>query len=217
MCFRDINKQMYTEFCNKTDEIQQEGFKTVVRGSFDGVPCDENHYQPFKYSSSYGNTCVFLKSICNEEGQIESTDRQTTSDRTCRCDYRFGFSFVSKQNTLCFCVPSEEDCSCYYKECGKDQVLTPDYVCMNTANITGHFKCPLINESKATKTEEIKVINKPYKDPCPRQKEQNAMIRLLMFVVGIQFGLLCLVISVGLIRGFSSKRQEHLNNVCASF
>lgn len=101
------------------------GLKTVVRGGFDGVPCDETHYQPFKYSSSNGNICVFLKSTCNDKGQIESTDGLTTSDRTCRCDYRFGFSFVTQPHKSCFCVPSEEDCSCYYKECGKDQVLTP--------------------------------------------------------------------------------------------
>lgn len=97
-----------------------------MRGSFDGIPCDKNHYQPFKYSSSHGDSCVFLKSACNEEGQIESTDRwPTTSDRTCRCDYRFGYNFVSQPNKHCVCVPSEEDCSCYFKECDKDQVLTP--------------------------------------------------------------------------------------------
>ncbi|XP_076070744.1 uncharacterized protein LOC143042351 [Mytilus galloprovincialis] len=164
MCFFDMNKQTYTEFCNKTDEIQQEGLKTVVRGSFDGIPCDKNHYQPFKYSSSHGNSCVFLKSVCTEEGQIESTDRwPTTSDRTCRCDYRFGYTFVSQPNKHCLCVPSEEDCSCYFKECDKDQVLTPDYVCMHPANITTHFnmfQCSLINESKSTKITKEKVINK---------------------------------------------------------
>lgn len=89
------------------------------------MQCDENYYQPFKYSSSYGNTCVFLKSVCNDVGQIESTDRRTTSDITCRCDYRFGYSFVINPKTPCFCAPSEEDCSCYYKECGREQVLTP--------------------------------------------------------------------------------------------
>lgn len=36
-----------------------------------------------------------------------------------------------------------------------------DYVCMHPANITAHFdmfNCTLIDESKATKFEEIKVI-----------------------------------------------------------
>ncbi|CAC5398314.1 unnamed protein product [Mytilus coruscus] len=190
MCFFDMNKQTYKEYCNETDEIQQEGLKTVLRGGrFDGVHCGENHYQPFKYSSSNGDTCVFLKSACNEEGQIESFERRTTSDRTCRCDNRFGYSFVSQPYNTCFCVPSEEDCSCYYKECDKAQVLTPDYVCMNPANFTGHFKCPLIAESEATKTIENKIINKSDEDPCPRQKEKNAMITVLMLIVGLQFGI----------------------------
>ncbi|CAC5394815.1 unnamed protein product [Mytilus coruscus] len=201
MCFYDMNKQTYTEFCNKTDEIQQEGLKTVVRGSFDGVPCDKNHYQPFKYSSAHGDSCVFLKSVCTEEGQIESTDRwPTTSDRTCRCDYRFGYSFVSQPNKPCVCVPSEEDCSCYYKECEKDEVLTPGYLCMHPANITAHFNmftCPLIEESMSTKTENTKVkkgSGEITKDICPRQKEQNALIVVLTCVVGIQFVLLSLLI-----------------------
>ncbi|XP_071126736.1 uncharacterized protein [Mytilus edulis] len=193
MCFYDINRHTYLEFCNQTDEIQQEGLKTVVRGSFDGIPCDENRYQPFEYSSSNGATCVFLKSFCNEEGQIESTDKRTTSDRTCRCDYRFGYSFVLQPNKPCECVPSKEDCSCYYKDCGKDQVLTPDYLCMNPANITMHFNtftCPLIEESMSSKIEDTKLkkgSGESTKDICPRQKEQNAFIVVLIMVVGIQF------------------------------
>ncbi|XP_052076719.1 uncharacterized protein LOC127714692 isoform X1 [Mytilus californianus] len=212
MCFCDMNKQTFKEYCNETDEIQQEGFKTVFRGSFDGVPCDENHYQPFKYSSSNGDTCVFLKSACNEEGQIESTDRQTTTDRTCRCDYRYGFSFVSNPNKFCFCVPSEEDCSCYYKECGKDQVLTPDYVCMNQANITGKFRCPLIDESNLetlTKINEEKVAKTYEEDSCHQQIELDVIkTSVLMVVIGTPIGLIYLVILSCLVR--------HLSRTCSS-
>ncbi|CAC5417565.1 unnamed protein product [Mytilus coruscus] len=147
MCFRDINEHVFNELCWKSEEYQPEG-----------VPFDDKHFQPSHTVLPMG-TRVSLKSSCNEVGQIVSDDELTKSDRTCRCDYRFGYSFVTRPSGTCFCKSFREDCSCYYKNCKKDQVLSSDYYCIDRDNITVNFRCPWIGESTSKKSTETETKN----------------------------------------------------------
>jgi hypothetical protein len=86
--------------------------------------CLNNRYQPFKITT-YGNSdCVFLKSFCEEEGQVIVNNGTSSTDRSCRCDYTRGYVYVTPPSDICSCVPSSEDCSCYLKPCANDEKMT---------------------------------------------------------------------------------------------
>lgn len=91
----------------------------------DRRPCGSERFQPFSLRSNFSNRCVMRKSHCNGEGQVVYNKGTTTYDISCRCNYNIKFAFVSNPKSRCFCIPSQEDCSCYKKECPVDQYLTP--------------------------------------------------------------------------------------------
>lgn len=109
--------------------IHISGYKYVVSGNINGKPCDLERFQPFKFKTDGYSRCVFEKSVCNEEGQVNLKNGTTISDRTCRCDYTGGYAFVTKPANICFCVPSQEDCSCFKKHCKEKEILTPGMQC----------------------------------------------------------------------------------------
>lgn len=96
----------------------------MIRGERDNDNCIDSRYQPFKLWSNRSSECEFLKNDCNEMGQVIANNGSTTKDRTCRCDYNKGFDFIIKPKEVCYCIPSEEDCSCYKKNCLPGQILT---------------------------------------------------------------------------------------------
>lgn len=104
------------------------GFKFVMRGNLDGDACTEDRYQPYKFKTNGSSRCIFEKSACLEDGQILHDNRNSLIDRTCRCDYTNGYAFVRNPKNSCYCIPSEEDCSCYKKSCSSNTVLTPGNV-----------------------------------------------------------------------------------------
>lgn len=61
--------------------------------------------------------CIYTKSLCSEMGQIVNNVESSKEDRTCRCDYKKNYSFLKTPRNPCFCIPAEEDCSCYIKSC----------------------------------------------------------------------------------------------------
>lgn len=80
---------------------------------FNLATCRNERYQPIAFSS-YGNSdCVFQKSKCSEEGQVVCNDISLDVDVICRCDYTKGYKFVSNTRNPCYCIPSNEDCSCF--------------------------------------------------------------------------------------------------------
>lgn len=98
----------------------------VNSGNFDTEPCSLDRFQPFSFSTSHGNQCVYKKSMCNAEGQLIYNNGTSRYDRKCRCDYTQHFSFMStKRVDMCSCDPTTEDCSCYIKHCSKGHILTP--------------------------------------------------------------------------------------------
>lgn len=91
----------------------------------DRRPCGQERFQPFPLSSNSSSICVMQKSKCNGEGQLVYSNGTKTHDISCRCNYLNNYVFAIKPKATCHCVPSQEDCSCYYKACPVDNYLTP--------------------------------------------------------------------------------------------
>ncbi|CAC5421079.1 unnamed protein product [Mytilus coruscus] len=117
-CLKNDLINGYSENCT-TSDFQQPGRKSVLRGGIDAVLCSLERYQPFsiRFYTNVSTNCIFMKSFCNEEGQVVYDHGNRITDITCRCDYRRDFDFLVKPNNPCFCKPSQEDCSCYFKTC----------------------------------------------------------------------------------------------------
>ncbi|XP_052063861.1 uncharacterized protein LOC127703825 [Mytilus californianus] len=73
--------------------------------------------------------CVYEKSHCNEEGQVIYSDNSTKDDRACRCDYKKGYSFIKTPRNVCYCIPTEEDCSCYDTSYSTNSTISADDSC----------------------------------------------------------------------------------------
>ncbi|VDI33897.1 Hypothetical predicted protein [Mytilus galloprovincialis] len=146
-CLHDDNNRNYTEICQETPTFDSPGHKVVIVGGIQGVDCEHDIYQPFKYWTNGSSTCAFKKTICNAEGQIIYDNGTTKTDRQCRCDYRRGYKFIKRPKYACYCEPSKEDCSCYKKECPSDFVLTPDYNCVKLSNWSMTSTCSMIPDS----------------------------------------------------------------------
>ena len=88
--------------------------------------CPSDRYQPFAYSTSEINECIYMKSNCTEEGQIISDHGTGTRDSGCRCDYTKGYTYITPPINPCNCHPVLEDCSCYAMKCfNKTYELSP--------------------------------------------------------------------------------------------
>ncbi|VDI83333.1 Hypothetical predicted protein, partial [Mytilus galloprovincialis] len=125
-CLLDYVNNVDIESCNG-QKTEPPGDKTVINsGNFDTESCSFERFQPFSFSTSQGNTCIYKKTVCSEEGQLVYNNGSSVYDRKCRCDYTKNFSFVStKRINMCFCDPTNEDCSCHIKQCDNEHILTP--------------------------------------------------------------------------------------------
>ncbi|VDI74012.1 Hypothetical predicted protein, partial [Mytilus galloprovincialis] len=117
-CLKNDLINGYSENCTVFDFLQP-GRKHVLRGGLDADICSASRYQPWPmtFYTNSSTDCVFAKSTCNEEGQVVYDKGNRNIDTTCGCDYTRGYVFLVKPRHSCFCVPSEEDCSCYLKTC----------------------------------------------------------------------------------------------------
>ncbi|CAC5377872.1 unnamed protein product [Mytilus coruscus] len=117
-CLKNDLINGYSENCTVSDFLKS-GRKHVIRGGLDADICSTERYQPssINFYTNVSTNCIFLKSACNEEGQVVNDNRNRNTDTTCRCDYTNGYNFLVKPRNPCFCIPSEEDCSCYLKTC----------------------------------------------------------------------------------------------------
>lgn len=88
-------------------------------------PCIAQELQPFVILSNEANQCTYKKDLCTGKGQIILSNGTASSNRRCRCDYKKGYSFVTKPSQICYCDPGQEDCSCVLLECGHNKELHP--------------------------------------------------------------------------------------------
>lgn len=96
------------------------GYKYVFRPNFDRLECISERYQPTIFNTTGYSDCLLSKSKCSDEGQAVFRNGFKTSDRTCQCDVTTGYIFVSSSIHRCYCIPSEGDCSCYWRPWSND-------------------------------------------------------------------------------------------------
>jgi hypothetical protein len=118
---------------NVCNSKKNSGNFSIIRGireHIDYQKCPPERYQPKLVMSNDYYQCQFRKSGCSEEGQVKyNMAETTTNDTKCRCDYTRSYAFVEKPRNTCYCIPSEEDCSCYLNKCHKEQKLdTGNYI-----------------------------------------------------------------------------------------
>ncbi|XP_052079016.1 uncharacterized protein LOC127717279 [Mytilus californianus] len=89
------------------------GFKWVWQPNFNRGDCDQERYQPFKFSTDGNTDCAYLKGQCYSEGQITASNGSNKEDRLCHCDRSGGYTLVKPAFNAGYCLPSVEDCSCY--------------------------------------------------------------------------------------------------------
>ncbi|VDI54062.1 Hypothetical predicted protein [Mytilus galloprovincialis] len=117
------------------------GKRYVLKENPDTEYCSKYKYQPYKLWSNSSSDCEFLKDECSEIGQIMCNLGSTLIDRTCRCNHKKGYAFVTPPRNSSFCMPAEEDCSCYLKICKENQILAPDYKCKPSQDSHEHIPC----------------------------------------------------------------------------
>lgn len=101
------------------------GSKLIFEPFFNKAECSYKRYQPFPFSTDGSSNCVYQKSACNEDGQYVFHKGISKNDTTCGCNFLKGYTFITKPRHKCYCMPSEEDCSCYKHACnfkGKYQI-----------------------------------------------------------------------------------------------
>ncbi|VDI75591.1 Hypothetical predicted protein, partial [Mytilus galloprovincialis] len=94
----------------------------------ENCPGDEFQFEPSW--SNEQSRCLFRKSFCNEEGQIIYSDENSSRDRRCVCDYTNGYKFTTYPINRNYCVPFEEDCSCY-RDIKQEDSYTTDIMNVN--------------------------------------------------------------------------------------
>ncbi|CAG2243977.1 unnamed protein product [Mytilus edulis] len=123
LCLFDDNTKHNRESCRSTPEFEIPGYKFIIVGTLQGVPCASNRYQPIRFWTNENSECVFKTSKCNSIGQLMYKKGTSTEDIACRCDYTTGYDFVIKPKNPCMCSPEKEDCECYFKNVPSDRFL----------------------------------------------------------------------------------------------
>lgn len=200
MCLQDFNSQNYIEVCDREADFQRKGFRSVWRGNLDGQVCSKKRYQPELHFTSDGSDCIYQKSSCNETGQIRINDVSSITDTKCTCDYTLGYAFVSEPSNQCYCIPSQEDCSCFLKRCPYNYQLSQDFQCVRLEDVNGNYNCPIWcyqiqrtskkkemvtqkqTESESTETEDTGGVYKPVLQMAVIMAIYMASINVLLVV-----------------------------------
>ncbi|XP_071154308.1 heat shock 70 kDa protein 12A-like isoform X2 [Mytilus edulis] len=174
-CLFDTNKEYYTEYCDTYPDFSAPGEYYVFTGRRRNIECGNTTYQPYSLWSNESSTCTFKKSLCTESGQIQYKLSSSAEDIQCRCDYTKRYAFVFTPTHRCFCTPSEEDCSCYIKQCGFGYILNADYEC-KLKRIRSATKCEA-NEHLGTKGDN-EMPKETYSDPSSYFQSDRNIIPL---------------------------------------
>lgn len=145
VCLYDDNNHIWNEQCRENKSATTGTKQTFNKGNYNKMPCSNDTYQPFPFSTINSSDCVYQKYICAEEGSIPCDNGSHKTNRKCRCDYTKNYIFISKLANHCHCDPKEEDCSCYLNLCGADEKLSQDYECIQKSKEPEkQFKCETI-------------------------------------------------------------------------
>ncbi|CAC5400773.1 unnamed protein product [Mytilus coruscus] len=146
--FNNVEEQ-YVEGCNGPD-WDRKGSRRIFARHFSRLECIQQRFQPIIFWTNESmSDCIYAKSICSEEGQIVYKYDSTKDDTTCRCDYKNNFSFIKTPRNFCFCIPTEEDCSCFIKSCPVNQTLSAGRLfALNPITIDTKKLCKFIDMSE---------------------------------------------------------------------
>lgn len=86
-------------------------------GHLNSVDCPAETIQSKPYLSYTECGCSEVKSRCNKQGQAIISNGSTFEDRSCRCDYIGGYTFVNISAGKCSCNPKTEICTCRRQDC----------------------------------------------------------------------------------------------------
>ncbi|XP_052097431.1 uncharacterized protein LOC127732433 [Mytilus californianus] len=128
-------EDIYKESCDELD-YSSIGSKLVFQPIFNQAQCTYKRYQPFLFSTDGSSNCVYHKSFCNEEGQYVFNKGSFNNDTTCGCNSSKGYKFIIKPRNNCFCIPSEEDCSCHKVTCNER-----DHPCRQDGSVFMNASC----------------------------------------------------------------------------
>ncbi|XP_052097927.1 uncharacterized protein LOC127732788 [Mytilus californianus] len=145
-CLYDVNAFIRVESCDVEADYSSPGEKYVISGARTTVACSLDTYQPFALWANISSRCLYNKSKCNEDGQIPSSNGSVIVDRSCQCDFKNGFHFVTKPRDPCNCLPLEEDCSCYFDPF--NDISIAEYLC--TTVTTDHNDSPFLSNTEST-------------------------------------------------------------------
>ncbi|VDI45556.1 Hypothetical predicted protein [Mytilus galloprovincialis] len=158
-CLYNNVADKYVEGC-KGPDWDRKGSKRIYAGDFSRGKCTKKRFQPFIFWTNGSITdCVYAKSVCSAEGQVVYMDNSTKDDRACRCDYENNYSFIKTPRNVCYCIPSEEDCSCSIKSCPENYTLSADYKC-TTSDFHEVTQCKNINRYNITLDENTEDLNR---------------------------------------------------------
>ncbi|CAC5416345.1 unnamed protein product [Mytilus coruscus] len=140
----------FVEGCDGPD-WDRKGSKRIFAGDFSRGICKHKRFQPILFLTNGSMTdCIYEKSLCNEEGQVVYGDNSTKDDRSCRCDHKQNFAFIKNPRNLCFCIPTEEDCSCHVKSCPVNLTLssaeqvTEEMYYLRLIHLLFRVTCPVV-------------------------------------------------------------------------
>ncbi|XP_076081155.1 uncharacterized protein LOC143052069 [Mytilus galloprovincialis] len=151
-CLYNAIRRQYEESCKFQPVISGNGSQYVISVYPNSEPCrNYDRYQPFPLGSNAGSDCVFQKSTCSEEGNILFHHGSPKTDLSCRCNFQKGFGFVNEIPNRCDCIPSQEDCSCYLKQCPLGHRLISDYACLHEDDRKHIVKCPEMGPENSRK------------------------------------------------------------------
>ncbi|XP_052077842.1 uncharacterized protein LOC127715717 isoform X2 [Mytilus californianus] len=153
-CLKDVREDSYRESCLYKSDFVRMGQKYVIKGNRRSMNCTVKRYQPFKFYSSQLSKCAFMKSSCDEEGQLIFTAGSTKEDSTCNCDYTRGYTFLVRPRNIRFCMPEQEDCTYYLTTCPQNNGLSSDYEC--TQDPMSSSFVSFIVQPKSKKNETVK-------------------------------------------------------------
>lgn len=197
-CLRVRNKQLqFLQTCKYSRTLVPPGEYPIQdrnSGYLNSEICPGDEFQ-FRHSwSNEQSRCLFKKSLCNEEGQIIYSDKNSSRDRSCACDHTNGYKFITYPKNQNFCVPFDEDCSCY-RDINQEDSYSTDIMnvndCLNYLDVSNETtKCypvvySLYKYKKMTQeSQKIKSKNE-IQDAQTYEKQRNQYIELPKTIIVI--------------------------------
>ncbi|CAC5409423.1 unnamed protein product [Mytilus coruscus] len=204
-CLFDLQQRTFKESCSFTSDFVRPGQKYVISGRRRNTNCSNVRYQPFKFYSSELSKCAFVKIQCVEEGQVTFSEGSTREDRTCRCDYTKGYTFLYTPKHQCFCAPGEADCSCYFANCTQISSLSSETEVTKTA--ATDISSNSTSNKNISSEEHIDIVRKMY-------ESLEEILNMTEFDKDLQEELAAAYPNTGYMNVLSSAKRDLVRNDC---